>query len=208
MLFARLVVKILPVVYGTRRFVLGFNTARHWDNSWARWLQSTPSHRISLRTILISSYPLLFLPGGLSLKFSWRFECITHLSLACYMFHPSIVDFTGQILFIEECKLWNFSLSSYIRHPITSRLWTYGILNAACSVGCLLIFRRNPLIPSSGRDSTFLRNVGNYPPKDVPNIYQTTRHNVRPQVEATCSFEIFLYFYQTTRLQLEAVSSS
>jgi hypothetical protein len=45
-------VKIFPTFYGTRRFIIVFTRARHWSLSWARWIQSAPSHHISLRFIL------------------------------------------------------------------------------------------------------------------------------------------------------------
>jgi hypothetical protein len=38
--------------YGTRRFITMFTTARQQFLSWARWIQSTPPHLISLRSIL------------------------------------------------------------------------------------------------------------------------------------------------------------
>jgi len=34
--------------FGTRRFITVFTRARHWSAFWARWIQSTPFHRISL----------------------------------------------------------------------------------------------------------------------------------------------------------------
>jgi len=34
-------------------FIFVFTTARHWSLSWARCIRSTPSHTISLRSILI-----------------------------------------------------------------------------------------------------------------------------------------------------------
>jgi hypothetical protein len=42
--------------YGTLRFITAFTTARYWSLSWVRWIQSTPSNFISLRSILILSY--------------------------------------------------------------------------------------------------------------------------------------------------------
>jgi hypothetical protein len=44
-----------PAFYGTRRFITVFTTACHWFLSWARYIQSTPSLPISLRSILILS---------------------------------------------------------------------------------------------------------------------------------------------------------
>jgi hypothetical protein len=33
--------------------------ARHWSLSWARYIQSTPSHPINFESILIFSYPFV-----------------------------------------------------------------------------------------------------------------------------------------------------
>jgi hypothetical protein len=41
--------------YGTRRFITVFTRARQWSVSWVRSIQSTPSHPISSRSILILS---------------------------------------------------------------------------------------------------------------------------------------------------------
>jgi hypothetical protein len=51
--------------YITRRFITVFTRTRHWYLSWARWIQSTTSHRITVRCILIlSSYLCQRLPNG------------------------------------------------------------------------------------------------------------------------------------------------
>jgi hypothetical protein len=44
-----------PAFYGTRRFNTVFTRALHWSLSWAILIQSTPSHPMSLRSILILS---------------------------------------------------------------------------------------------------------------------------------------------------------
>jgi hypothetical protein len=50
-------VKQLPAFCGTRRFIIFFKRSRHWSLYSARCILSTPSHRISLRSILmLSSY--------------------------------------------------------------------------------------------------------------------------------------------------------
>jgi hypothetical protein len=57
--------KNFPAFYGTRRFNTVFTTALHWSLSWAISMQSTPSHPISLRSIVILSTHLrLGLPSG------------------------------------------------------------------------------------------------------------------------------------------------
>jgi hypothetical protein len=58
--------KNFPACYGTRRFNTVFTRALHWSLSWAISIQSTQSHPISLRSILIlSTYLRLGLPSGL-----------------------------------------------------------------------------------------------------------------------------------------------
>jgi hypothetical protein len=47
--------KNFPAFYRTRRFITAFIRALHWSLSWARSIQSPPSHPISLRSILILS---------------------------------------------------------------------------------------------------------------------------------------------------------
>jgi hypothetical protein len=55
-----------PTFYGIRRLITVFNRSLHWSLSWARSIQSIPSHRISLRYILILSTNLrLGLHSGL-----------------------------------------------------------------------------------------------------------------------------------------------
>jgi hypothetical protein len=63
--------KKFPAFYGTRWFTTVFTRALHWFLSWARSIQSNPSHPnpshpISLRSILIlSTHLYLGLPSGL-----------------------------------------------------------------------------------------------------------------------------------------------
>jgi hypothetical protein len=80
-------IKKFPALYGTRRIITVFTTARHWSKSWARCIQYTTSHPISPRCILI-------LYSRLNLVFRWslpfRFSdqnlaSISHRSSACYM---------------------------------------------------------------------------------------------------------------------------
>jgi hypothetical protein len=58
--------KNFPTFYGTRRFIAVFRRALHWSLSWARSIQSIPSHPLYIRSILILSTGLrLDLPSGL-----------------------------------------------------------------------------------------------------------------------------------------------
>jgi hypothetical protein len=43
LIVTQLVKKSLPF-YGTLRFITVFTRSRHWSMSWARWIQSKPSH--------------------------------------------------------------------------------------------------------------------------------------------------------------------
>jgi hypothetical protein len=54
-----------PAFFGTRRFIAVFTRALHLSLSWARSIQSIPSHPISLRSILILSTHLY--PTSISL---------------------------------------------------------------------------------------------------------------------------------------------
>ena len=60
------VVKKYPALYGTRRFITTFTSARHFSPSWARLIQSMTPHPTSWWFILILSFHLrLGLPSGL-----------------------------------------------------------------------------------------------------------------------------------------------
>jgi len=63
LIFPQLVTKF-PVFYGSRKFITLFTSARHCSLSWATCIQSTTSHPISLRSIIISSHLCLGLPSG------------------------------------------------------------------------------------------------------------------------------------------------
>jgi hypothetical protein len=68
-----------------------FTIASHLFLSWARWIQSTPSHTTSLRSILIlPSHLCIGFPCDLfPLSFPTKTLYTFLLSHACYMPHPS-----------------------------------------------------------------------------------------------------------------------
>jgi len=101
-------VKKLPAFNGTRRFITLFATASHWFLPWARCIQSTTSHPVSVRSILIlSCYLRLGFPIGLSpssyltkilyafLISSMRATCPAHI----------LLDLITLIIFAESYKL-------------------------------------------------------------------------------------------------------
>jgi hypothetical protein len=57
-------VKKFPIIYGTQGFSTVFTRYCHWSLSLARCFQSTPSHPVSQRSILILSHCDSFLPNS------------------------------------------------------------------------------------------------------------------------------------------------
>jgi hypothetical protein len=62
--------RIFPAIYATRKFITVFTRSLHWSLSWARSIQSIPSHHISLRSIFNiprpKSHVIFFRRGRLS----------------------------------------------------------------------------------------------------------------------------------------------
>jgi hypothetical protein len=83
--------KNFPAFYGTRRFVSVLTRALHWSLSWARSIQSIPSHPISLRFILILfTHLLISLPSCLFPKGFPTYPIFIPVALhLCYMPCPS-----------------------------------------------------------------------------------------------------------------------
>jgi hypothetical protein len=61
--------KNFPAYYGTQRFITMFTRALHWSLSWARLMQSIPSHSISPGYILIKV-------GGCKLRWLENVKCV------------------------------------------------------------------------------------------------------------------------------------
>jgi len=60
-----MLLKKFPGSYGTQKFMTVFTITHHWFLFWSRWIQSTTSHPMYLRSILMSSHLCLDLPSGL-----------------------------------------------------------------------------------------------------------------------------------------------
>jgi hypothetical protein len=103
---AQLVMKF-PVLYITRLFISVLTTACHRSPSWATWIQSTLSQRISFR-------PILKLSSHLGLQDS-RPKFCTHFSSPheCYMScisHPSWFNHPNNMLLTVSLQIVNVAL--------------------------------------------------------------------------------------------------
>jgi hypothetical protein len=93
-----------------------FTRALHWSLSWARSIQSTPSHPISLRSILILSTHLrLGLPNGL-LPYGFPNNI-----LYAFLFSPSVLhalpissSFISSVPFVSSARLVTFHFITLI----------------------------------------------------------------------------------------------
>jgi hypothetical protein len=118
--------------YGTRRFITVFTRPYHRSLSEARWIQSTPSKPISLRSILILSYHIsLVLPSGLFP--SWLIPTKILNSFLIYPMRatcPALRILLDLIIlmFGEEYKRWSSLISNFLQTSVTSSLLDPNIL--------------------------------------------------------------------------------
>jgi len=119
-------VKKFPASYGNRRFTIVFTTTHHWSLSWSRCVQSTSSHSISVRSVLIlSSHLRPHLPSGI-FPSDFRRKFCMHYSYpinATFRAHLILLDVTTLIIFVEAWKLRSSSLCSFLQPPVTSSLF-------------------------------------------------------------------------------------
>jgi hypothetical protein len=115
--------------YGNRNF-----TTIHFQISSTRTptqdnrIHSTPSHPISLRSILIGCYSAVLVSYRSAQSnptrkvFRLQFFCsflVSHTSAAC----PSQLIFLDLVVLIisgKECKVWSFSLCNFLHHLVSS----------------------------------------------------------------------------------------
>jgi hypothetical protein len=94
-----------PTFYGTRSFIIVFTRARHWFLFWARRIQSTASHPISLRSTLILSFHLrLGLLSGLFEIYGRKF--------CTFLISPMLTTCSTQLILFDLITLMLFVKSS------------------------------------------------------------------------------------------------
>jgi hypothetical protein len=117
--------KNLPTLYGTRMFNTVFTRALHWFLFWAISIQSTPSHPMSLRSILILSTRLrlglrsgLF-PSGFPNNILYAFLCYTPRPS-----HSSSLDYSNYAwrrVQVMELLIIQLSPSCHIKNRYISK---------------------------------------------------------------------------------------
>ena len=116
----------IPRIFGTRRFITAFTSARHLSLSWARSIQSMTSTFHFLKTNLniiplsmpCSSKQFLSLRSTtpnlyVHIRFPIRATCLANLNL---------LDLITWIVFGEQYRLLSSSLCSFLRSTVTPSL--------------------------------------------------------------------------------------
>ena len=114
-----------PAFYGTRRFITAFTNARQLSLSWARSIQSIPSHPTSWRSILILSYHLRLVlasglfPSGFPTKILYR--PLLYPIRATWHAHLILLDFITRTILGEAYRSFSYSLCSFVHWWSNSR---------------------------------------------------------------------------------------
>ena len=131
-------VKKFPTLYGTRKFITAFTSARHLPLSWASSSQSTPPHPTSWRSILIlSSHLCLDLPSGLFPSGFHTKTLYTSLISPIRATCPAqliLLDLINRTILGEQYRSLSSSLCSFLHsHVISSHLGLNILLNTLFS---------------------------------------------------------------------------
>jgi hypothetical protein len=118
--------------YGTRRFITVLRTVRHLASSWARCIQSTPSHPSSLRSILTLSFHLhLDLKSNLiPSDFPNKILYALFISHACYISRPSHPQLFNHPNICWSVQVHNIDTPHFLNHFVC---WNSGLIEGfAC----------------------------------------------------------------------------
>jgi len=117
--------KKFPAFYVTRRFITVFTRAHHWSLLWARWIQSTLSHTISLKSIL--GLPSALFPSGFPTQILCAF-LISHIRatysdnlILFWLDHPYNIWWSVQVmklLIMRSFSASRHSLPRASKHPL------------------------------------------------------------------------------------------
>ena len=120
-----------PEIYGTRRFITAYTSARHLSLSSASSIQSIPPHPTSWRSILILSshlrlgLPSGFFPSGFPTKTLYTPLSPIHATCpACLIF----LYFITRTILGDEYRPLSSPLYSFLHSPVTSSLLGPNIL--------------------------------------------------------------------------------
>ena len=117
-------VKKFPAFYGTQKFITAFTSARHLSLSWARSIQSIPSHSNSWRSILILSslirlgFPSGLFPSGFPTK-TLHTSLLSPVPVTCRA-HLILFNLTTRTIMSEENKSWSSSLYIFLHSSVDS----------------------------------------------------------------------------------------
>jgi hypothetical protein len=132
----RVLLKKLIITYPVKKLPFSFiqkqmciTVLQEPSGSWANWIQSTYSHLISLRSILILSSHRRLQNGSTLQVFRMKFYTYSHLS--CVLHAPPIVhlDLISLIIFGEEYKLRSSLLCEFLSLLVFSPLIGANILH-------------------------------------------------------------------------------
>jgi hypothetical protein len=100
-------------------------------SSWAKQMQSTPSHpNLSRFNLILSQYLRIFLRNSLV---TWGFQIrplciflILFMRAACHA-HLTFLDLNVLIVSAEVCKLWRMQLCNFLQFPLTPLRLRYAL---------------------------------------------------------------------------------